>query len=177
MCKNATSTVAAAMAAIRPTVVSVLTVLNVVNTPDGEAALSAFDAAQAALANWQQGTSAETVIELINAFTETFNAVVAAIPVVPPELAGLIDVISAGLVVVISVLTGNSGSANTLDVMAAAEAKVKALVPGWKESTWDKARAALGDHMVVANEYKKQWNKGVSAAAKVDSKYASLKLS
>lgn len=174
MCKNAASTVASLMGAIEPTLVNLLTVLNIADTPQGEAAISAFNAALQALQNWKPGTSAEDVIQLINAFTDVFNA----LPI-PADAKGLADIISAGIVVIISVLTGNSpaavDAAAQARVMDEAHAKVAAMVPTFKESNFDKARAVLGDHTVATKEYKNHWNKAVAAAAKVQPKYAVLK--
>jgi hypothetical protein len=172
MCKNAVATVADLMGAIEPTLINLLTVTGIASTPQGAAAISAYNAALAAVQTWKPGTSAQDVIQVINAFTQVFNT----LPI-PGDAKSLADIISAGIVVVIGVLTGNSPApaASALDAMADTEAKVKTLVPGWKESTWDKARAALGDHKIAAGEYRKQWNKGVESASKTDPKYASLK--
>jgi hypothetical protein len=182
MCKNAAGQISTTMIAIRPTVVSVLTILNVVNSEQGKAALSAFDAAQAALANWTSGSDAADVIQLIDAFTSVFNAVTTSVPI-PVEITALIDVISAGLVTVIGLLTANSpappvtaeeANAETVGVETPAlyqthvatetQEKVAKLIPGFKVSIWDKGRAALGDHTVVANEYKHHWNQAVEKA-------------
>jgi hypothetical protein len=184
MCTNVTSTVSAAMTALRPMLVSVLTVLGVASSQNGLAALAAFDAADAALANWKQGTSAQTVIQLIDAFTAAYNAVTTAIPV-PPELSALVNIFAAGIVTVIGLVTANAPapvaatpetvSLYQAHVAADTTAKVQVLIPGYKVSLWDKGRAALGDHTVVAGELKKEWNKGVVAATRVDPKYAVLK--
>jgi hypothetical protein len=178
MCKEAAPTISAVLVDIRPTIVDVETILGVVNTPDGQASMVAYDAIAADFANWVPGTSAQTVIQAIQDFTSGFNAVVAAIPVVPPEVAAMIDTISAGLVIVIGLLSGNAttDSAEQDKIIADTYAKVRAIKPGFKESLWDKGRAALGDHMVVANKYKKYWNQDVAAAIKVDPRYAAYKL-
>jgi len=190
MCQNAASSIAATLANIEPTLVSVETILGVINTPEGQASIKEFNALQAALANWTQGTSAETIIQLINDFTAGFNTLVATIPVVPPEVVLLVDVISAGLVTVIGLLKGNSPApapagggtvtpsaqkAYAAKVMADTEAQVSLLVPGYKLTLKDRIEEAAGDHMVVANEYKNHWNKQIAAAAKVDPKYAQYK--
>jgi hypothetical protein len=180
MCKNAAPTVAALMAAIEPTLVNLLTVLGIATTPNGQAAIQAYNAALLAVQDWKPGTSAQDVIGVISAFTQVFDA----LPI-PADAAMLANIISAGIVVVIGVLTGNSpapgqpeGTANpnALKAMDDTATKVQKLVPDWKESTWDKARAALGDHMIAAGEYKKQWNKAAVAATKANPKYATLKV-
>jgi hypothetical protein len=174
MCSNAVATVADLMEAIEPTLVNLLTVLGIADTPTGQAAINAYNAALTAVENWKPGTSAEDVIQVINAFTQVFNT----LPI-PADAKSLADIISAGVVVVISVLTGNSSAAPDADsqkkVQDEAAAKVQVLVPGYKESWRSKVLAAFGDHTVAASEYKGAWNKGVKTAAKTDPKYAVLK--
>src|ERR1700678_2545954 len=175
MCKNAASTVAALMEQIEPSLVNLLTLLGIASTPAGQTAINAYNAALTAVENWTPGTSAQDAIQLIDAFTEVLNT----LPI-PDEAKSLVDIISAGITVVIAVLTGNSPAAPDeaaqAKVQADAMTKVTALVPDYKESLWDKARAALGDHTVAAKEYKGAWNKQVKATAKIDPKYATLKL-
>lgn len=182
MCQNAAPTVVATMTALRPMVVSLLTILGQGSTPDGLAAIAAFDAAENAVANWKQGTSAQTAIQLIKAFTSAFDAVIAAVPALPPEVVLLVNVISAGIVMVIGALTGNQPAPagvtqkdHEVKALAETESKIKALVPGHKISDIDKGRAFLGDRTVAARELKGEWNKAVDAAAKVDPKYSVLK--
>jgi hypothetical protein len=163
MCKNAAPLISNLLAKIRPTVVSVETILGVVSTPDGIASLAAYDAIIAAFATYVPGTSAQVIVELIGDFAAGFNAIVAAIPVVPPEVADMIDTILAGLALAIGLLEGNA---------TADPEKQKEIM-----SKWDAARADLGDHMVIANEYKKSWNQDIAAAIKIDPKYAAYKLS
>jgi hypothetical protein len=174
MCKNAASTLAALMGGIEPTLINLLTVLGIADTPEGQAAISAYNAALLAVENWKPGTSAQDVIQVIDAFTQILNA----LPV-PTDAKSLIDIISAGIVIVIGILTGNATTDAALQAKAASDAviKVKVLVPGFKESLWDKARADLGDHTIAAKEYKNAWNKGVQTASKVNPKYAVLKQS
>jgi len=174
MCKNASATVASLMAAIEPTLVELLTVLGVADTPEGQAAINAYNAALAAVEAWKPGTTAQDVIQVINAFMQIFNTL--PIPAVAKSLA---DIIAAGIAVVIGILTGNSPSAtdavSQAQVMSDTHAKVATLIPGFKDSLWDKARAALGDHTVAASAYRGAWNKGVATAAKSDPKFATLK--
>lgn len=174
MCKAAAATIADLMSAIEPTLVNLLTALGIADTPDGQSAISAFNAALTAVQNWKAGTSAQDVIQVIDAFTLVFNT----LPF-PAEVKSLADIISAGIVVVISVLTGNSpaapDAASQKKVQDEAIIKVTALVPGYKESFREKVLAAFGDHTVAASAYKSAWNKGVATVAKVDPKYAGLK--
>ena len=53
MCKNATKTAASLMAAIEPTIKSLLAATGQLNTPNGVAAMNAYDAALAAIQAWQ----------------------------------------------------------------------------------------------------------------------------
>jgi hypothetical protein len=174
MCKNASASIAALMAAIEPTLINLLTLLGIASTPEGQAAINAYNVALQAVENWKPGTSAQDVIQVINAFTQVFNT----LPI-PVEAKSLADIISAGIVVIIGILTGNATTDSNLQAKAASDAivKVKVLIPGFKESLWDRARADLGDHTIAAKEYKNAWNKGVQTASKVNPKYAVLKQS
>jgi hypothetical protein len=168
------------MAAIEPTLVNLLTTLNVANTPDGEAAVTAFNAAQKSLANWQPGTSAQTVIEGLDAFSSVF----AVLPI-PADAKALESIITAGIVTVIGVVTANSPApAATATTTAAAAvpaaapeetqamhvaavvadttAKVTTLVPEFTRSIFT----------APAHQYKNAWN---HAVGKADKKYAHLK--
>ena len=175
MCKAAASTVATLMSAIEPTLVNLLTLEGIAATTEGQAAITAFNAALQAVENWKSGTSAQDVIQVIDAFTQVFNT----LPI-PAEAKSLADIISAGIVTVIGVLTANSPApAATTSIVAhqeatakTAQAKVQELVPGYRESWFARSRAALGDSGVAAGEYKKVWNEGVT---KVGGKYLVLK--
>lgn len=179
MCENVASQLGNLMTGIEPTVISLETMLGVINTPDGQASIAAYNAALEAVENWKPGTDAQTVIQLIAAFTKTIDAISAS-GLIPPEATGLINIIAAGVTIVVSILTGNSpvaaDEASQKKVMHDAMAKVKVLVPSYKESLADKIRAAAGDHSVAANEYKRSWNKEVSEVSKTHPKYASLKV-
>jgi hypothetical protein len=172
MCKNATNTAASLMAAIEPDLVNLLNLLNVSKTPDGAAAINAFNAAQAALAAWTPGTTAQTVVEALNAFTAVFDV----LPI-PEDAKALANVIDAGIVTIIAVITANSpapapaaGSTageehqalHALSVAEDATAKVSKLVPGFKRSHFHGA----------AHQYKQAWN---GAVTKAGPKYAQLK--
>lgn len=164
MCKNATSTAASLMAAIKPSLVSLLTYENIANTPNGIAAINAYDAALAAVQNWKSGTTATDVLQVIAAFQTAFNA----LPI-PPADAALANIILAGVEAVIGVLAANSpapsaptptvGAASEEEITAAhqaqvaveTEAKVIALVPEFKRSIWHSA----------AHQYKSTWNGAV----------------
>ena len=178
MCKNAAATVANLMAGIEPTLVNLLTDLGIASTPDGEAAINAYNAALNAVQNWVPGTSAQDAIQVIAAFTAVFNT----LPF-PPEVKLLVDTISAGIQVVIGILKGNSPApapASAEDhqeaVAAETQAKVAALIPGFKEGWFTRVRAAAGDTHAVTNAYKSNWNQGVTKVSAVYPKYASLKM-
>jgi hypothetical protein len=175
MCKNATATAASLMAAIEPTVVNLLTELNLATTPDGIAAITAFNAAQKALASWVPGTSAQTVIEAINAFTAVFNV----LPI-PADAKDFEDTISAAIVIVVGILTGNSPpatppvtmivtapteeiqAAHAHEVMDATTEQAMKIKPSFKRSIWHSA----------AHQYNNTWNNDV----KKNLKYAALKI-
>jgi hypothetical protein len=174
MCKDATNTASSLMAAIEPDLVNLLTLLGVATTPDGAAAITAFNAAQAALAAWTPGTTAQTVVEALNAFSTVFDV----LPI-PEDAKALEGVIEAGIVAIIAVVTANSpappaaaGTAtaeetqalHALSVSDDATAKVSKLVPGFKRSHFHGA----------AHQYKQAWN---GAVEKSGPKYASIKQS
>jgi hypothetical protein len=165
------------MTAIEPTLVNLLTTLGIASTPDGEAAIKAFNAAQAALMQWEPGTTSTTVIDVLNAFTSVFNT----LPI-PVEAKALEDIISAGIVTVIGVVVANSPAPtapaaveaahpvatpeesqalHVVHTVADATAKVTELVPGFKRSIWSSP----------AHQYKGAWNHAVKAAG---TKYAHL---
>jgi len=158
MCQNATKTAATLMAAIEPTLKALLTFTGLINTPQGIAAMNAYNAALVALQNWQSGTAAQTVLELIAAFQSVFNV----LPI-PAELATLVNIILAGVETVIGVLTANSpapvgvgGHAETQAmhqafVAADASAKVAVLVPGFQRSIFHSPES----------QYNKEWNNAV----------------
>lgn len=177
MCQNAAAQAANLLKAEEPTLVGILAFLNQTNTPAGIAVVTAYNAAVVALDNWQSGTAAQNVLQLINDFTTGFNALAASLSL-PAPVVVLVDLISGGVEAVIGIIESNSpappapaaatpeeaAAAQTFHahaVGAAAEAKVTALT-GVKLSAWDKARAALGDSHVAANRYKSEWNSAVA---------------
>ena len=141
MCKNATKTAGALMAAIEPTIKSLLAATGQLNTPNGIAAMNAYDAALLAVQNWTPGTTAQNVLQLMNAFTAVFDT----LPL-PPNVALYVNIITAGITAVIAILTANSPAPASLlthedtqamhqaAVAADAAAKVAVLVPGFKRS-------------------------------------------
>ena len=148
MCKNATSTAASLMAAIEPTLKSLLTVTGIAGTPEGIAAINAYDAALAAVQNWKSGTTAQNVLQLIGDFQTIFNT----LPL-PASVSVFANIILAGIETVIGVLMANSpapaapvaGASATAEetqamhqahVIADTTAKVSKLVPSFKRSIW-----------------------------------------
>ena len=164
MCQKAAQTAAAVMAGIRPTLVSLLTATGVASTPDGLAAIAAFDAAEKALQGWQTGTPAQNVIQLIGDFETIF----ATLPL-PANVITFTNLILAGIATVIGIVTANSpapaapadATAHPLQTQAiyqanvAAEttAKVQALVPKFKPSIFH----------TPESQYEKAWNAAVDA--------------
>jgi hypothetical protein len=172
-------TAANLMAAIEPGLIDLLTVTGIASTPEGQAAINAYNAALAAVQAWVPGTTAQSVIQVIDAFTAVFNT----LPF-PSELKVLVDIISAGIVTVIGVLTGNSPApaapagttvtasaeeiahAHQSAVVADTTAKVQKLVPGFRRSIFTSP----------ANQWKSAWNNAVAPIANANSKYSVLKL-
>ena len=193
MCKSAAATAAVLMKAIEPTIVQLLTLEGIANTPAGTSAINAFNAALTAVESWKSGTTSADVIQLINAFVAVFDT----LPL-PPTVQTLVSIITAGIEGVIAAITANSPAPVTTEgttpvaadaaaeaeavqtihahsVANAAEAKVTALT-GYKPSTLDKARVALGDTALPAIKYKQVWNGAVDALTVQDAKYAALKV-
>ncbi len=92
MCKNATATAASLMAAIEPTLKSLLTYTNLLDTPEGLAAIKAYDAALVAVQNWKSGTAAQNSLTLIGDFQVVFNT----LPL-PATVLTLTNIILAGI--------------------------------------------------------------------------------
>ena len=174
MCTNAQKTAASLMAAIEPTLKSLLSFTDLLDTPDGQAAIKAYDAALVALQGWQSGTTAQNVLQLIGDFQTVFNA----LPL-PSTVSTLVNLILAGVETVIGVIAANSpapapapvaapGEAPILAETAASDeetqamhqahviadttAKVTALVPGFKRSIWHSP----------ASQYKSHWNDAIA---------------
>jgi hypothetical protein len=150
------------MLAIEPTIKSLLTLTGIINTPQGIAAMAAYNAALTALQGWQSGTAAQTVLELMAAFQSVFNT----LPI-PATYQVLVNIILAGIETVIGVLTANSPApAAPVGVKAHADtqamhasfvamdttSKVEALVPGFKRSIWHSPES----------QYNKAWDNAVT---------------
>jgi hypothetical protein len=151
------------MAAIEPTIISLLTESNVINTPNGQAAIAAYDAALTAIQNWQSGTTAQNVLQLIADFQKVFNT----LPI-PTKYVTLVNIILAGVEAVIAVIAANSPApdppagvvvhADTQAMHQAAtaadaQAKIQKLVPGFKRSIFHSPES----------QYKGAWDKAVDA--------------
>lgn len=166
MCTNAVKTAASLMQAIEPTLKSLLMYANVINTPEGQAAIDAYNAALAAVQGWKQGTATQNVLQIIGDFQEVFNA----LPL-QSNVMQLANIILAGVETVIGVITANSPAPAAAHMMAAEEqasheevqamhaeaviahttGKVQTLVPGFQRSIWKKPE----------KQYKDTWNKAV----------------
>jgi hypothetical protein len=170
MCKNATTQVANLLAAVKPTLDALLSITGVPAATIANVD-AAYSAAQAALANWQPGTTSATIDQALNAL---LSVVQALSNIIPPEAETLLTIVIAGIEGVIAIVTANNKTSpeDQAKVADAGVAKVQASVPEFKLGFFDKAKAELGDTHVAANKYKSEWNKAV---AKADPKYASLK--
>lgn len=183
MCQKFEATAAAVLKGAEPEFVSLLTATGIAATPDGEAAINAYKAAEQSLADWVPGTETQTVIEAVNAAVSVFNV----LPF-PSDAKLLVDAISAIFATVLGIIKANTpapaaASAATPELAAHAqvehaesvasdtETTVLALTgykPGWVTRT----KVMMGDHGAIASEWKnKVWKKAV---AESDPKYASL---
>lgn len=178
MCKNATATAAALLEGIEPTFTSLLHLEGLDTTPDGEAAINAYNAAVQAVKNWTPGSTATVAVEAINAF----NAVFDVLPFTT-EVKSLVSIISAGITTVIGVITANSPAPATPSSATANEEEstvayqhavverttqeVQTLVPGFKRSIFTSP----------AHQYRNAWNSQVGKlVAAIGSKYTVLKV-
>lgn len=103
MCPNAAATAASVMAGIEPTLQQILNATGLAATPDGIAAINAYNAAEADLKNWTPGTAGTETLELITDFQEAF----AALPL-PPDVELYGNLILGGIVTVIGIVNANS---------------------------------------------------------------------
>jgi hypothetical protein len=164
MCKNATATAASLMEAIEPTIKALLTQTSLLNTPEGVAAINAYNAALVALQNWQSGTDAQNVLQLLAAFQAVFNT----LPL-PTSVQVLTNIILAGVETVIGVVTANSPAplssaeeihsevqaSHQVSVAIETAARVQVLVPGFKRSIFHSPEY----------QFKKTWNDAVTAGS------------
>jgi hypothetical protein len=169
MCTNATKTAATLMAAIEPTLKSLLTYTGQLNTTAGQAAITAYDTALAAIQNWKSGTTAQEVLQLVQAFQSAF----ALLPL-PANVEALGNIILAGIETVIGVISANSPAPapaaalaahaepaspeetqamHQAHVIADTTAKLNKLVPHFKRSIWHSP----------ASQYKATWNDAVKS--------------
>ncbi len=164
MCQKAAATAASLMQAIEPTLKSLLSYTGLVNTPDGEAAIAAYNAALTALQGWQSGTVSHDVLQLIGDFQIVLNT----LPL-PPGVQMLSNIILAGIEAVIGVVTANSpapatptgATASVEETTALYQAhvahqttiRVAALVPEFRRSIWHSA----------SSQYNKAWNGAIES--------------
>jgi hypothetical protein len=163
MCVAAVKTAIAMMEGIEPTLVSILAATKLTNTTAGIAVITAYNAALAALQNWQSGTVAQEVIELLG----DFQGAVKLLPI--PDVDQLfVNIILGGIITVIGIVTGNSPAPAppagvpvheetqamyAAQVIAETTAKVQVLVPSFKRSIFHSPES----------QYKKTWNDASAA--------------
>ena len=180
MCEKAAQTAGELMTNLEPEFVQLLTIEGIVDTPDGVAAVNAFNSASKLLAAWTPGTSpSATLIEAIEDVQTVFNGL--PLPDVDKSLAG---VVSATLVIILGLVkgkatpapsaiaasNGDGSAAQTIHenaIEASVTTQVQTLVPGFKRSIFH----------TIGGQQKRAWNKAVAETAKIDPKYAALKVS
>lgn len=173
MCQNATKNVAALMAELEPSIMSLINIVpGLANSPEANAAIAAYNKALTAVQNWTPGTAAEIALEAIKAFQDAFNAVINIIPVnipgLPLPLGPLVNIVLGGIETVISILTGGepvpappagASPEAVADAQRMHEAvamhegmlKVQALTPDFKMSRWHTPQV----------QYRNYWNKKI----------------
>lgn len=175
MCKDFEAQTANLMEAELPTIDGLMTATGVPAATEANVN-AVYQAAETALANYQPGGDAAAVQQ---ALTAALAVVSALSTVIPPDAELLLTIAIGGIKAAIAIFQGNieTDPAKQKAIMEAAEADIQAGVPGFKLSIFERAKAEFGDKHVAANHYKGEWNKGVAAAAKINPKYATLKLS
>jgi hypothetical protein len=165
MCTNPQKTLIDLMAEIEPSLVSLGTEAGISSSPLFQDVIKEYNASLEAIQNWTSGTPAQDAIEVINDFEDG----VQALPI-PDMDKNLINVILAAVATVIAVLSANSPTPEPIpagadatseetqaqyqaDVIEAASAEVKQLVPGFKRSKWHSP----------ASQYKSTWNSAIKA--------------
>jgi hypothetical protein len=185
MCKAIEKQAGTLLETVEPDFVQLLTVTGLASTPNGQAAITAYNAMVKAVLAWVPGTSAQEAIQVINDFTTIFNT----LPL-PEDVKTLASLVSAAVVGVIGVLTANSPAPEAAEaanpqeaeavqavhahlVAADTQAKVTA-ISGYTPSRWDMARVALGDTGAISGKWKSEWKKAATQVAAVNPKYAAL---
>lgn len=172
MCKAAETQVLNIAQSVESTVISLLTETKLISTAEGQTISSDLGVLLTDIANWKSGTPATDIEQVVN----DIEAALPALPI-PAPFNLLIPIALGGLTTILTLLGANSpapapaavpaeltAQVQTLhahSVAAAGEAKVETLT-GYKPSTFDKARAMLGDSSIAANKYKDVWNKAVA---------------
>lgn len=152
MCKNADKTALGLMTAIRPTIVELLGDVHISTTEGpGQLVLTEYDNVVTDLSTWTPGTVSTKIIEVMGDLQTGFDA----LPI-PAGVKDLEDIIEAGLVTVIGVVTANSPAPaptapvasevaaqpheiqgmHAMAVAADTQTKVETLVPGFKRSAF-----------------------------------------
>jgi hypothetical protein len=163
MCQNAQKTLINLMGEIEPSIIALGTEFGLSGNPLYQEVLNEYNVALTAIENWQSGTVAQEVIEVVN----DLAAGVAKLPI-PATAQTLVQIILAGIATVIGILSANSpapipaptaavgADATPEEIQAQHQAaaihdttvKVQELVPGFKRSIWHSA----------ATQYKATWN-------------------
>jgi hypothetical protein len=170
MCKNATATAAALMAGIEPTLTAFMNLENVPAATQTQV-LTAYEAAQQAVAQWTPGTSGQVAVEAVQAVNSIFQTL--PVPDIDKALAGII---TAGFTSVIAIIEANSTTdpVQQAGITAKAVTDVNALAPG--SFKYHKGIFAVFQAS-PEKAYHDAWNKKVGEAASLDPKYNALKVS
>lgn len=126
MCQNARQTAVALIIGIRPELVSFMDFEGVDATTQ-TSVLAAYDAAETAVANWTPGSTADVVVEAVQAANSVFQTL--PIPDVDKTLAGLI---TAAFTSIVAIIEANSTADPIVQhaITAKAVTEVNTLAPG-----------------------------------------------
>lgn len=182
MCSQVQSVAKGVLTAEYPVFTLFLADIGQASTPNGIAAIAAYKALEAAVANFQTGSTITEVESALTAFLSVWNV----IPI-PAQAQELGDVIIAAVEGILGLLGGSSVPAGTptadeikahqATYISHASAEVQAKAPWLKVTRMDRAKVFVegGEH-VGAVKFKEAWDPAQERAAAVNAKYENLKI-
>ena len=117
MCKKFVQTALSVMTAEEPALVNILTVTNLINTPNGQAAMTAYNTTITLLQNWKKGSPTTEVIQALSDFQALLTGLQ---PLIPGNYVTYLNLIIAAVVIALGLFQGNSPAPVALGVEAMA---------------------------------------------------------
>lgn len=182
MCAKVKSVASGVLTAEYPVLVTFLEDVGQDSTADGQAALSAYKALEAAMTNYQIGSTITDVESGLTAFLAVFNVI--PVPEDAKEMAGVFVAAVEGILGLLGGSSVPSASATPDEIKAHqaayvshASAEVQSKAPWVKVTRLDRARVfAEGGEHVGAAKFKEAFNPAQERAAAANSKYMNLKI-